>query len=555
MMNRKDEWKLELLDGIDEALLERSARKRYALMQKNRMKRSSFWAVCGGAACFAAACVLFFVLVLPILTKVPVYEGMTVSGEVPFAALQADSVATLRLLGASDEANTAPVNPIPSAEKDLLKAPAPESGYRASYYTDPNSDVYVTVHLDNPKQYEILSFTLNGVKYQSYMFEEGSDSENLILKVNVGDVKGVVEYRIDAIKYVDGERIKNVIMRGDRTVKIGVYTDDQPIAAPENVTVARDRIAFDVRVQDELSLIADSEGEVYVSLTGTDGKTFSQGPVSLKETNRLLFEGLKEGEIYQCRISARYDALDGNGSVLHPLYEGCFATAGAFEVLPAQAVTSEEIRFDLQMREGEAVTLLRVEIIRENGKIVREQAGDVRAFGNLAPGRYWIRAVYAYGDGRLGAAVCETPVKVNSALRSEHLVEQGRSTKPFSGDLQVWNPSTADYRSHLGVDITSSISNAAVYSAYDGTVQAVYFDKSYGNTVVISVDEGDLLFYYQSLGSTLVKEGDRVSGGQRIGTIGESAMLEVADENPIHLHFAVKKGEDWMDPFSNTLFS
>ena len=87
------------------------------------------------------------------------------------------------------------------------------------YYADKNQDIYITIKLSNPDSYEIMSFTLNGNKYSSYMFEQGSDMENLILKHNVGNAAGIVDYTIDAIKYIDGTDIKDVIMDGDKTVK------------------------------------------------------------------------------------------------------------------------------------------------------------------------------------------------------------------------------------------------------------------------------------------------------------------------------------------------
>jgi hypothetical protein len=99
------------------------------------------------------------------------------------------------------------------------------------YYAKAGQEIYITVHISNPDSFEILSFTLNGKKYSSYMFEEGSDMENLILKVTVpSDAEGVIDYTIDAIKYVDGTDIKDVDMRGERTVKVGVYTSKQPKA-------------------------------------------------------------------------------------------------------------------------------------------------------------------------------------------------------------------------------------------------------------------------------------------------------------------------------------
>lgn len=56
------------------------------------------------------------------------------------------------------------------------------------YYASKNQDIYITIHLSNPSGFEIVSFTLNAKKWANYMFEPGSDLENLILKLNVGDV-------------------------------------------------------------------------------------------------------------------------------------------------------------------------------------------------------------------------------------------------------------------------------------------------------------------------------------------------------------------------------
>ena len=38
------------------------------------------------------------------------------------------------------------------------------------------SDIYITVHIDNPDKFEIVSFTINNDKYINYMFESGSDA-------------------------------------------------------------------------------------------------------------------------------------------------------------------------------------------------------------------------------------------------------------------------------------------------------------------------------------------------------------------------------------------
>jgi len=125
---------------------------------------------------------------------------------------------------------------VPLGEQETLETQADTEGetepiiFGKTYYALKNEDIYIHIHIDNPDGFEIVSFTLNGVKYSNYMFEPGSDLETLILKYNVGDVNGLQEYTIDAIKYIDGEDIKDVRMKGDKTVKVYVNDDKQALS-------------------------------------------------------------------------------------------------------------------------------------------------------------------------------------------------------------------------------------------------------------------------------------------------------------------------------------
>ena len=76
------------------------------------------------------------------------------------------------------------------------------------YFADLGEEIYIHIHFDNPDNFEIVSFTINGKKYSNYMFEEGSNMETIIIKINVGRESGVQEYTLDAIKYIDGTKIK-----------------------------------------------------------------------------------------------------------------------------------------------------------------------------------------------------------------------------------------------------------------------------------------------------------------------------------------------------------
>jgi len=116
-------------------------------------------------------------------------------------------------------------------------------------------------------------------------------------------------------------------------------------------------------------------------------------------------------------------------------------------------------------------------------------------------------------------------------------------------DLQVFSQTMGDWRVHTGIDIICA-EGASVYCAADGTVLDVYEDPMMGYSVAVK-HAGGLITLYQNLSSSHasgISEGSSVKGGQLIGTVGDSAMLEIAEE--AHLHFAVFLEEDELDPIT-----
>ena len=182
----------------------------------------------------------------------------------------------------------------------------------------PGKDFYLNVHIDNPDGFEILSFTLNGEKYSSYMFEEGSDLENLVLKVKVPAASGIYEYTIDAIKYVDGEAIKDVRMDGDKTIKIAAGSVNGVAVTAEDVSFSTDKLTLTAILSDPDGLVASSGGFVKAYLF--DGKKITGGtPLSAGE-NELSFEGLEKNTLYQLAvIGCYYDAYLGENTSLDNL--------------------------------------------------------------------------------------------------------------------------------------------------------------------------------------------------------------------------------------------
>lgn len=123
----------------------------------------------------------------------------------------------------------------------------------------------------------------------------------------------------------------------------------------------------------------------------------------------------------------------------------------------------------------------------------------------------------------------------------------GVLTKGHDATAQVFSDTMKDYRVHLGLDISTE-QNATVCAAADGTVSQVWEDALMGHCIAV-VHGGDACTIYKNLAETLpegIEEGAEVKAGQTIGYVGESAMVEIAEEP--HLHFEMTVGGIAVDP-------
>lgn len=114
-------------------------------------------------------------------------------------------------------------------------------------------------------------------------------------------------------------------------------------------------------------------------------------------------------------------------------------------------------------------------------------------------------------------------------------------------DVPVWSNTMADYRTHCGIDIASQM-GASVCAAADGVIAQVWEDPMMGQCISIK-HAGDGLTIYRNLSSILpvgIEPGIEVRAGQLIANIGESAMVEIAEEP--HVHFEVMIGDEYVNP-------
>ena len=123
----------------------------------------------------------------------------------------------------------------------------------------------------------------------------------------------------------------------------------------------------------------------------------------------------------------------------------------------------------------------------------------------------------------------------------------GAMTKGHDLTLQVFSNTMRDWRVHNGIDIAAT-AGSPVYAAADGTVSAIWEDVSYGTCISVA-HSGDCITYYKNLNPILadgIAVGTEIEQGQLIAAVGESAMVEIADEP--HLHFELSVEGEYVDP-------
>lgn len=120
---------------------------------------------------------------------------------------------------------------------------------------------------------------------------------------------------------------------------------------------------------------------------------------------------------------------------------------------------------------------------------------------------------------------------------------KGNITKGFSLTELQFSKTYNDMRTHNGIDIIAE-TGTVVKPAASGTVHDIFDDLLLGKTVVI--EHGDKVYsYYSGLNDVSVKKGDEVSLSKVIGTVGE-VPSECMDAP--HLHFSIKKGDEYLSP-------
>ena len=138
------------------------------------------------------------------------------------------------------------------------------------------------------------------------------------------------------------------------------------------------------------------------------------------------------------------------------------------------------------------------------------------------------------------------PIETEDAAPEEEPIEETvsevKAVWPVEGEIQrdycmdalQYDPTMSDWRTHDGVDLSAEI-GTKVSAVRNGMVLRVYSDDLYGATVVIDHGNGLVISYANLEQIPTVYEGDTVSAGDVIGSVGDTAKCESLQEGHLHL--------------------
>lgn len=122
---------------------------------------------------------------------------------------------------------------------------------------------------------------------------------------------------------------------------------------------------------------------------------------------------------------------------------------------------------------------------------------------------------------------------------------QGEIAKDFSDSNLTYSETLQEWTVHLGIDIKAD-KGSSVIASEAGIVESIKNDPRYGLTVTIAHENGFKSIYSNLQTAEFVSEGENVEKGKIIGSVGDNAAFEIADEP--HLHFEMTKDDMNVNP-------
>ena len=176
-----------------------------------------------------------------------------------------------------------------------------------------------------------------------------------------------------------------------------------------------------------------------------------------------------------------------------------------------------------------------------NGKRLDMPSGDYRWIPDA------IQPIRQQTDGSIGTATLTSSIDTASSV----VIPPGSDWRITLGYAEILHDAAYPAfhgKRHNGIDIYRLNAHKAPVHAMRGgvVIDSVYLPKGFRHTVVVEHDDGTSL-RYTHLAKKLIKNGDRVLRGQRVGMVGEGAK----DIYPARLHLDMPRSRQYARARSN----
>lgn len=444
-------------------------------------------------------------------------------------------------------------NPSQTMDTDLIDQIEDEIGVELAegigYYATKSETILITVKIDNPNFYEILSFTLNGRLYQTFEFQDGSNSEQIIIRFNVQDTSGIQTITIDAIKYVQDTSIKNARFEADKTISIGVLHEDVPSISNVSSVVETTNFGISFVALDPAQLIDMNTG---LNLYLFDGNKIVGITKLTLGRNVIPYSNLRMGQTYEYAIVGTFDILDGNGKRAFVLLQDTVETKQGFDI--SSIVSNyEQVEFDVNSLDQYNGEITNIELL-ENGTVVA-QSSDFeieQKFTDLKSNTdYTIKVSYEY-----------TIIENNQNVVLTDTVEQAFKTSirpnptasysilqitQSSVDFDILIEDTMDNGSVLKTQIIQGNTLVLEFLGLDKSIPSLLSNTNYRIVIEYQYDlednQGFRIMNFEYLFKTLEKEKPEVK-----------FTSAVALSNTLYTFFSIEDKDDIMTLVSFELY-
>ncbi len=330
------------------------------------------------------------------------------------------------------------------------------------YYVNPGESFRLHVCLSNPSKYEIQSLTLNGKKYASYMFAEGSDLENIYIEVTAPIESGYQSYTLENMKYLDETTVKDLSIAENNTLSVGVRYTNSPVAEFNDMKISATSFSTNLQVSDKDNLIASQSLRLYIS----DGKDIISQKALEVGNNLISLNTLSCGNTYQIGVLGQVDMADGRGQHYEWLAKEEFMTDDVYDF---ENVTYNEnsVRFDLKKKYSlDSTSINRIDL-EIDGDVKDSITGESNySFRNLLSDTEYTLALHYIADEKKTDKVVRTSF-TSAAYKTPSLSLSCQTATVNSLELKIAQTDEDELLSSVNLSLYDESGNVAASTKKD----------------------------------------------------------------------------------------